>query len=69
MAIQPLVTSLTHTSGDSFDIGWRDSSTGLSVLNIDCILTELIEKKHDQFLVVKQANILVLDHGLLFRVI
>ena len=47
------VTNL-HVSrflGYATNTGWIDLSTGLSILTIDCNLTELIEKKPDQFLV------------------
>ncbi len=44
-----------------------DLSTGLSIFNIDCIPTELIEKNTISFWL-KQAKIPVLDHDLLSRV-
>ncbi len=51
---------------------WIDLSTGVSILNIDCIPTELIEKKTWSVFGVKlvqnQASIPVLDHGLFSRV-
>ncbi len=52
---------------------WIDLSTGVSILNIDCIPTELIEKKKTWSvfgvkLVLTLANIPLLDHGLLSRV-